>query len=406
MQPDVIPDSHLQAKAWETIIQEEIQAGINRLDSRGIKNNATSVGETKKFSSLTTEQRGKILAVAGNEFCADCRDPKPEWVSLNLTVLVCNECCGIHRNMGVHISRMRSLELDDWKASQLAIAASYGNAAANQVFEANIPQGRQKPGPSTPRPDKEKWIRDKYEHVRFISPHSGNPAHQKLYEAITQDGSAEDKMDALVHCAADKGEINRSEKNDVGRTALHAAAITGDAALVQLLIWAGADANVLDAEERTPLYLAKQANSDGHVDCAELLGAQESRSSQAFTTPVGTPAKANTDTMASPSSEEPGDWAEPEQRSRTATLWDPKQRPKTATRADAPPTVIENGADEGNPAAEAAVAVDAAPVEPPLNPLDAAAAGADAGAPAQVTQEESMPAPAPVDVEAHGFIVV
>lgn len=390
-----------EAKAWQTNIQEEIQAGINRLDSRGIKNTGREVGETKKFSSLTPEQRKQILAVAGNEFCADCRDPKTEWVSLNLTVLVCNECCGIHRNMGVHISRMRSLELDDWKASQLAIAASYGNAAANKVFEANIPEGRQKPGPSTPRADKEKWIRDKYEHMRFISPHVGKPAHQKMYEAITQSGSAEDKMDALVHCATDKGEINRGEKNDVGRTALHAAAAIGDATLVQLLIWAGADANVLDAEQRTPFYLAKQANSEGHVDCAELLGAQESRRSQGFTTPT----KASADTMASPSSEEPGDWVDHAQRSRTATLWDPKQKPKATMGAAARPTftaVVEDGAGGEDPFP--AAAVEAAP----LNPFDPATAGADASATAEDTKKEmvSAPVPAEQDREADGFVVI
>lgn len=38
----------------------------------------------------------------------------PEWASLNLGVLMCIECSGIHRNLGSHISKVRSLGLDDW----------------------------------------------------------------------------------------------------------------------------------------------------------------------------------------------------------------------------------------------------------------------------------------------------
>ena len=38
----------------------------------------------------------------------------PDWASVNFGVLVCIECSGIHRNLGTHLSRIRSLELDDW----------------------------------------------------------------------------------------------------------------------------------------------------------------------------------------------------------------------------------------------------------------------------------------------------
>lgn len=52
--------------------------------------------------------------VIGNANCADCDAPNPDWASLNLGVLVCIECSGIHRNLGSHISRVRSLDLDEW----------------------------------------------------------------------------------------------------------------------------------------------------------------------------------------------------------------------------------------------------------------------------------------------------
>lgn len=52
--------------------------------------------------------------VPGNDICADCGQQRPDWASLNLGTLICIECSGIHRNLGSHISRVRSLDLDDW----------------------------------------------------------------------------------------------------------------------------------------------------------------------------------------------------------------------------------------------------------------------------------------------------
>lgn len=49
-----------------------------------------------------------LRKVCGNDRCADCGAPEPDWASLNLGVLVCIECSGVHRNLGVHISKVCS----------------------------------------------------------------------------------------------------------------------------------------------------------------------------------------------------------------------------------------------------------------------------------------------------------
>merc|ERR1739838_968508 len=72
----------------------------------------------------------------GNKSCADCHMPNPTWASLNLGVLVCIECSGIHRNLGSHISRVRSLDLDEWPPGHIAVMTSLGNYIANSVWEA------------------------------------------------------------------------------------------------------------------------------------------------------------------------------------------------------------------------------------------------------------------------------
>ncbi|XP_022725757.1 ADP-ribosylation factor GTPase-activating protein AGD3-like isoform X1 [Durio zibethinus] len=78
-----------------------------------------------------------LQRVCGNDKCADCGAPEPDWASLNLGVLVCIECSGVHRNLGVHISKVRSLTLDVkvWEPSVISLFQSLGNTFANSVWE-------------------------------------------------------------------------------------------------------------------------------------------------------------------------------------------------------------------------------------------------------------------------------
>lgn len=71
----------------------------------------------------------------------DCKAPNPEWASINLGIMVCLECSGLHRQMGTHISKVRSLKLDAkcWVGALLAHMCSLGNTAFNAVWEANLP---------------------------------------------------------------------------------------------------------------------------------------------------------------------------------------------------------------------------------------------------------------------------
>ncbi|EEH58052.1 uncharacterized protein MICPUCDRAFT_12116, partial [Micromonas pusilla CCMP1545] len=53
-----------------------------------------------------------LASIPGNSRCADCGAADPDWASLNLCVVVCHDCAGVHRHLGAHVSKVRSLALD------------------------------------------------------------------------------------------------------------------------------------------------------------------------------------------------------------------------------------------------------------------------------------------------------
>ena len=63
-----------------------------------------------------------VLKLTDNQVCADCRRRGPRWASANLGVFVCIECSGIHRNLGVHVSFVRSVNLDTWTVKQVDVS--------------------------------------------------------------------------------------------------------------------------------------------------------------------------------------------------------------------------------------------------------------------------------------------
>ncbi|KAK1755694.1 hypothetical protein QBC47DRAFT_380998 [Echria macrotheca] len=105
-----------------------------------------------------------LLKLEANKVCADCkRNKHPRWASWNLGVFVCIRCSGIHRGMGTHISRVKSVDLDSWTDEQLQSILSWGNARANKYWEAKLAPGH------VPSEAKiENFIRTKYELKRWV----------------------------------------------------------------------------------------------------------------------------------------------------------------------------------------------------------------------------------------------
>uniref|UniRef100_A0AC35U6D7 Arf-GAP domain-containing protein n=1 Tax=Rhabditophanes sp. KR3021 TaxID=114890 RepID=A0AC35U6D7_9BILA len=100
-----------------------------------------------------------------NKYCADCSGKQPRWASWNLGVFLCIRCAGIHRNLGVHISRVKSINLDTWTAEQVQSMRIMGNARAKQIYEATLAENFSRPCTDQ---SLESFIRQKYESKKYI----------------------------------------------------------------------------------------------------------------------------------------------------------------------------------------------------------------------------------------------
>ncbi|XP_062422314.1 arf-GAP with coiled-coil, ANK repeat and PH domain-containing protein 1 [Pungitius pungitius] len=121
----------------------------------------------------------EVQAIPGNRQCCDCGEPGPDWASINLGITLCIVCSGIHRSLGVHFSKVRSLTLDSWEPELIKLMCELGNTVINRIYEARIDEITiKKPHPSSPRGDKESWIRSKYVEKKFIQklPETGRTA--------------------------------------------------------------------------------------------------------------------------------------------------------------------------------------------------------------------------------------
>ncbi|XP_019855675.1 PREDICTED: arf-GAP with Rho-GAP domain, ANK repeat and PH domain-containing protein 1-like isoform X2 [Amphimedon queenslandica] len=183
----------------------------------------------------------RIQKNPSNKKCADCGDEDPSWGVVNRGIMVCIECSGVHRAMGVHISKVRSVELDTeiWTDTLINLMVTIGNYSANLFWERHF-KGERIPT-DCPREIRESFIRSKYESKSWVPDNA----------------------------LADQEELNM---------ALCSAVIDDDLMLTTELLVKGANpcCNVKDSSDpelNTPLAIARSNSQPLQVELLEQNGA-------------------------------------------------------------------------------------------------------------------------------------
>ena len=174
-------DSEEMYGVWLTSLQQGISSSLHDMMEGGSPSQDSSIvwedSDTEEAQdSKVSKARGgggtrnamQLLEISGNEVCADCNAEGPQWASINFGVTLCIECSGIHRGLGVHVSKVRSITLDTWEPEILKVMAELGNSIVNRILEADT-GGREKPRPDAMRAIREIYIGEKYRDKKFVN---------------------------------------------------------------------------------------------------------------------------------------------------------------------------------------------------------------------------------------------
>lgn len=215
---------------WISVLTNSKEEALN-MAFRGEQ----SSGGEDGLEDLTKAIIEDVLRMPGNEVCCDCGAADPKWLSTNLGILTCIECSGIHREMGVHISRIQSMELDKLGTSELLLAKNVGNSSFNEIMEGNLPSPSPKPNPASDMTVRKEFINAKYVDHKYARKTCSSAAAKmiELFEAV----QSRDLL-SLIQVYAEGVELMEPLPEagpEVGETALHYSVRTADQTSLHLV---------------------------------------------------------------------------------------------------------------------------------------------------------------------------
>ncbi|XP_032808775.1 arf-GAP with SH3 domain, ANK repeat and PH domain-containing protein 2-like isoform X2 [Petromyzon marinus] len=262
--------------------------------------------DISSVQELTSDIILEVQSMPGNNLCCDCSVADPSWLATNLGILTCIECSGIHREMGVHVSRIQSITLDVLSTAELLLARNVGNYRFNEILESNLPTDCDiKPTADSDMNERRSYITAKYIERKFTKRSAQSSADKAaalcaalvakdifaLIEVYSEGvdllepldaAHVQEKGETALHFAvrqSDRSSLhlvdflilncrNVNKQTENGNTALHFCSRYNATECLKLLLRSKAALHVSNEAGETALDIAKQMD---HAQCEDLL---------------------------------------------------------------------------------------------------------------------------------------